>query len=771
MIYTGKIKGITVEIGGNVGPLNKALGESEKAGRALGSELKEINKALKFDTNSVTLAKQKQDVLKDSISATSDKLKVLKTAQSQVKAQYKSGEIDSGQYRAFQRELITTKSKLQDLKKQKDVLAPVKAGFAAAGEAAEKLHKKLAPVESGLKKIGSTAVSVGSGLATVGGAGLKTVSSAVGAAGKTLAVYTGAATTASIASAGLASDLDEVQNVVDTTFGAANAKKIDSWAKDASNAYGLSELSAKQYTGTMGAMLKSMGMSQEATYDMSTSLVGLSGDLASFYNLDGEEAFEKIRAGISGETEPLKQLGINMSVANLEAFALSKGIDTAYQSMSQSEQATLRYQYLMSVTADAQGDFAKTSEGFANQTRIAGLQVKSLSAAFGQNFLPVANGALKSFTKEMPKITESMTAVFAGDSGAAESLTGGITRMITGAVENLSQNLPQFLTGFNALLSGILTALVQSLPAITQTLIPQIITGLSSLIQSIVRQLPVLLPLIVDAALQLFLGLIDGLNQVIQELIPMLPDIITRICDTLIENLPALIEGGFQLLIGLIQGITECTPTLIDKIVELIPVMTQALTDNLPALIDAGVELIVALAEGLPKAIPAIIKAIPEIIGAIINALMEQDWLQIGVDILKGIGEGLLEGVKAIGGVIKDAASGLINGFKSLFGIQSPSTLFRDEIGANLAAGLGEGFTDGMAGVRNEMEKAVPTSFDTKITSSVAANNVGGMNTVLGGGLHLHIENFYNSRAQDTQALMQEMEFYRRMASTARGVV
>ena len=76
-----------------------------------------------------------------------------------------------------------------------------------------------------------------------------------------------------------------------------------------------------------------------------------------------------------------------------------------------------------------------------------------------------------------------------------------------------------------------------------------------------------------------------------------------------------------------------------------------------------------------------------------------------------------------------------------------------------------------MAGVRNEMEKAVPTSFDTKITSSVAANNVGGMNTVLGGGLHLHIENFYNSRAQDTQALMQEMEFYRRMASTARGVV
>ena len=88
---------------------------------------------------------------------------------------------------------------------------------------------------------------------------------------------------------------------------------------------------------------------------MSTSMAGLAGDMASFYNLDYDTAFEKLRSGISGETEPLKQLGINMSVANLEAYALARGITTSYNKMTQAQQATLRYNYLMSVTADAGG--------------------------------------------------------------------------------------------------------------------------------------------------------------------------------------------------------------------------------------------------------------------------------------------------------------------------------------------------------------------------------------------------------------------------------
>ena len=166
-----------------------------------------------------------------------------------------------------------------------------------------------------------------------------------------------------------ASDLAEVQNVVDVTFGNAGAAKIESWSKKAGKQFGLTETQAKQFTSTLGAMMKSSGLAGDEIVDMSTDLAGLAADMASFYNLDFDTAFQKIRASISGETEPLKQLGINMSVANLEAYALSKGITTAFDEMTQGEQTMLRYQYLMQATADAQGDFERTSEGFANASR------------------------------------------------------------------------------------------------------------------------------------------------------------------------------------------------------------------------------------------------------------------------------------------------------------------------------------------------------------------------------------------------------------------
>ena len=192
---------------------------------------------------------------------------------------------------------------------------------------------------------------------------------------------------------GLASDLAEVQNVVDVTFG-DNAVAIDKWSKEAVTAFGIGELQAKKFTGTMGAMMKSMGLGDKELADMSTGIAGLAGDFASFYNLDPEEAFDKLRSGISGETEPLKQLGINMSVANLEAYALSEGIDKSYRSMSEAEKATLRYNYLMGVSADAQGDYARTSDGFANKQRELKLVTENLAGELGKKLLPAATDAI-----------------------------------------------------------------------------------------------------------------------------------------------------------------------------------------------------------------------------------------------------------------------------------------------------------------------------------------------------------------------------------------
>lgn len=264
------------------------------------------------------------------------------------------------------------------------------------------------------------------------------------------------------ASINLASDLQEVQNVVDVVFG-ESSNQINNFAKNAITSYGLSELSAKQYASTMGAMLKSMGLTQDKVLDMSQSITALTGDMASFYNLDSAEAFQKIRAGISGETEPLKQLGINMSVANMEAFALSQGISKSYQKMSQSEQALLRYNYLLSVTSDAQGDFARTSDGWANQTRILSEQFNSLKATLGSAFIAVLAPVVKMLNWVISKLqiaaayfkafVETLTGVKA-DAGGASAGFGDIADSAVeagDATEKAAKKASKSLAGFDKL--------------------------------------------------------------------------------------------------------------------------------------------------------------------------------------------------------------------------------------------------------------------------------------------------------------------------------
>ena len=237
------------------------------------------------------------------------------------------------------------------------------------------------------------------------------IKSAFGKIGKVLGI---ALSVAAIVNFGkqcieLGSDLAEVQNVVDVTFQGLN-EEINAFARNAIEQFGLSELSAKQYSSTMGAMLKSMGFTTRAAADMSMELTGLAGDMASFYNLSGDDAFAKIRSGISGETEPLKQLGINLSVANLEQFAFTQGMNKSYNAMTQQEQALLRYQYLLSVTSDAQGDFARTSDSWANQTKILAERFNSLKAAIGQGLINVFTPVLRVLNQVIAKLADAAKA-------------------------------------------------------------------------------------------------------------------------------------------------------------------------------------------------------------------------------------------------------------------------------------------------------------------------------------------------------------------------
>jgi len=239
-----------------------------------------------------------------------------------------------------------------------------------------------------------------------------------------------------------ASDLAEVQNVVDTVFGSMS-DSVNSWAKGAMTQFGLGETAAKQYASTMGAMLKSSGITGDALETMSLNMASLAADMASFYNLSTDTAFEKIRSGISGETEPLKQLGINMSVANLEAYALAQGITKSYDAMTQAEQTMLRYNYLLSVTGDAQNDFSRTSDSWANQVRVLQQQWEKLKTTIGQGLIAALTPALQLLNKLLEKLNafaQAFAQVFGGGDDTADSTSQSMNNTAESA-EKTADNL------------------------------------------------------------------------------------------------------------------------------------------------------------------------------------------------------------------------------------------------------------------------------------------------------------------------------------------
>ena len=250
----------------------------------------------------------------------------------------------------------------------------------------------------------------------------------------------------------LGSDLAEVQNVVDVTFTSMSAQ-VDKFAKDAVVNFGLSETMAKQYMGTIGAMSKSLGFSEKAAYDMSEGITSLAGDVASFYNISQDSAFDKLQSIFTGTLMPLREFGINMSQAALQEYALRNGITKSMDAMSEQEKVMLRYKFVMDGLKGAQGDFLRTSDGWANQIRVLKLQFDSLKATIGQGLinvlLPVVkmiNGligrvmslanAFKAFTDLLSGGKSSASASVskaAGDMGKMEQAAGGAGKALGGA--------------------------------------------------------------------------------------------------------------------------------------------------------------------------------------------------------------------------------------------------------------------------------------------------------------------------------------------------
>lgn len=267
--------------------------------------------------------------------------------------------------------------------------------------------------------------------------------------GKSMSLYvTGPLLAGGAAAIKFASDYDEALNKVDVAFGDSSAQ-VKNFAKSTLETFGIAEGTALDMAAAYGDMGTSMGLTTDKAAKMSTSLVGLAGDIASFKNIGIDQANTALASIFTGETESLKKLGIVMTEANLQSFALSKGIKVQIKDMDQASKVNLRYAYVMNASKNAVGDFERTGGGAANQMRIFQESLKQVAQQFGSVILPAftkaisyVNGLVKSFSG----LSEENKIMIVGIAGVVASIGPLLT-----VFGSLLTFVPNVITKFNAL--------------------------------------------------------------------------------------------------------------------------------------------------------------------------------------------------------------------------------------------------------------------------------------------------------------------------------
>ena len=337
--------------------------------------------------------------------------------------------------------------------------------------------------------------------------------------------------------------------------------------------------------------------------------------------------------------------------------------------------------------------------------------------------------------------------------------------LIEDVLPQILNEIPSLLEGFGPTLMGAVNSLIEAVLSAMQQLLPYI----GQIIPQIAEMLISLLPQLLVVGIQLVLSLAKGIGEAIPQLLAMLPDIITDIVEVITDYLPDIITTGVEILIALINGIVDAIPQLIDMLPTIIETIVTVLINNLPLIVDSAVKIMVALIQGLTKSLPKLISMVPTIIKTIVTTLINNlpQILQAGVKILtslingiksmvsslgqavRSVGQGIIDGfmsiISTVGSVgqnivqglwngisnatgwirekVGSFARGILDGMKNALGIHSPSQVFADVVGKNIALGIGEGFTDEMKSVSAEMENAIPTNFDTGIKNVANATS------------------------------------------------
>ena len=326
-------------------------------------------------------------------------------------------------------------------------------------------------------------------------------------------------------------------------------------------------------------------------------------------------------------------------------------------------------------------------------------------------------------------------------------LIDGALTIINGLVEGFTANIDQFIAGVLQLVDGVIQGIEQAAPTLLQGAL-QIIT---SLVEGITNNLPTL----VSMGIEMLDNLINGIIDHIDEIIDTAVTIVNTLENSLMDNLPAILEGAGKIITSLVTGLIEHLPEVIEGATDIMINLAEGMIDHLPEILETGIKVIGELVVGLIEAIPKIIEAIPKIFEKMVNAFMEQDWLQIGKDIIGGIADGIVDAGGAIWESLKSTVGGAVDKVKSFFGIASPSKLMRDEVGQYISEGVGVGILKGMPSMLEDvrqMNNQLYKSVDG-ITSSASTAGYGTSNTTYGNTYGDVSMNIYGAEGQSEERL------------------
>lgn len=703
-------KGITVEIDGNTSKLDNALSKVNSTSKQLQSELKGVNSLLKLDPKNTELAAQKQMLLSQAVQQTEEKLKLLETAQKQAAAA--GANINDEAYRNLQREIVLTKSKLEDLKGQKKTFDELQKGAESFGTKVANIANKIPIVNKLTTAFGQAKAKItetakeSAAVQKVGNAvegakkkvedfknahpAVKKVADAFGEAKekadelkKKLPSATQAVKALGNASAAAAKGgFKALETAIGGTITAFTAfstaaitagvtigkTAIENYASYEQLVGGVETLfgdNAGKVQEYAASAYKTAGLSANAYME---TVTGFSASLLQSLDGDTKAAAEKADMAITDMSDNANKMGTSM-----------ESIQTAYQGFAKQNYTMLdnlklgyggtkeEMQRLLDDATKLSGvkydissyaDIVDAIHVVQTEMGITGTTAKEASTTI-EGSINAAKSAFTNLTTGLADDNADIDELINQMIEAAGTVVDNVAPRIIQTINSIVGSVPKIISG----LSGVVTGAAGQIGTLAQTLLPQLAQAFFWLISSIIEIMPQLLPQLLSAAANFFMGILTGLNTVIPQLAAQIPVIITQITTTLTENLPQIIQAGVLILVNLINGITNAIPSLIEAIIALFPVITTALLENLPLIIEAGLNLLIALITGIVQAIPQLIAMLPQIITTIVSTLasMLPQIIEAGIVLLNSLISGIVQAIPQLIAALPQIISSIVN--------------------------------------------------------------------------------------------------------------